>query len=504
MKVTVNGKEKDLPKGATLKDAVAGEIHEPGSLISVHLSTEKLIGETNDFELITSKGAMVLHLDDTDGGRLWRTLIPSMKGSAARWSTREIIAFGSFKTDIPPDRTERRYGRYDCFFALGGFDNHSTYMMIARKEHSKSYGADIGRIGRITLGRHILEASAEGEELLDIRPVVSESSTENVIVTKDLGYKLEDGYSIDTNILVKLDKGSPASAEQILIIGSKGYLNITGSSGTMIGCSEDLDVDIPEESRPTREAGSVAVRNTGHGTGRLLIYKERRQSSPVHNIAGTVVRGLGIVSHAANGDKVTITTEPSRVLSVGMTQSEAKMFLSGLGLEQKRSGDVSDDAVIVEQRPEMTLKALSGGVVETVGVPKEKVFRIQLDSANANDIYYFRKITGLSHKPIGSLKTQFSFPGMPMITFYGDEDRSKSLYPQEEPFKKCKKGDIGITNQSRPHHGLIGIRLEDSKQYGPTGEEPYGTNMIGRFMDDLGRLKETEEEETIYVTEEKK
>jgi UPF0288 family protein (methanogenesis marker protein 3) len=91
---------------------------------------------------------------------------------------------------------------------------------------------------------------------------------------------------------------------------------------------------------------------------------------------------------------------------------------------------------------------------------------------------------------------------MPLITFYGDEERGKGLYPQD-PFRKCKKGDIGITNQSRPHHGLVGIRLEDSKEYGPTGEEPYGTNMVGRFLDDLGRLKGTEDEETIYITEER-
>ena len=503
MKVTVNGREKELGKDAVLRDAVKDEIYDPDSLISVHLSTERLVGETDDFELVTPRGTMVLHLDDTDGARLWRSIISSVKGSTSRWSTKEIIAFGSFATDIPADRTERQYRQYDCFFTLGGFDNHSTYVMIARKDHRRSYGADIGSIGRITQGRHILEASAEGEELLDIRPVVSETSSENVIVTKDLGYRLEEGYSVDTNVLIKLDERSPASAEQVLIVSSKGHINVTDSTGTLIGCGDDLDVAVPDEDHMTREKGCVAVRNTGHGAGRLLIYKERRQSSPLHNTAGTVERGFGIISKAAKGDKITVITEPARILSVGMTQSEGEKFLSGLGLKQKRTGDTSDGAVIVDQVPEMTLMAISGGAAETFGVPKEKVFRIQLDGSRPGDVYYFRKITGLSHKPVGSLKTQFSFPGMPMITFYGDEERSKSLYPQE-PFKKCRKGDIGITNQSRPHHGLVGIRLQDSKEYGPTGEEPYGTNIVGRFEDDLGRLGETEEEETIYVTEAKK
>ena len=503
MKVTVNGKEKTLGSGAALKDAVKGETYVHGSLISIHLSTEKRVQETDDYELVTSKGKMTLHLDDTDGAKLWKSLAPIIKGSTVRWSTKDITAFGSFKTDIPVDRTVRQYRPYDCFFTLGGADNHSTYIMIAKKDHARSYGAGTGNIGRITLGRHILDATAEGEELIDIRPVVSESESENIVVTKDLEYKLEEGYSIDTNVLIKLDPGSPASAEQVLTLGSKGRINITDATGTMIGCSDDLDVKIPDEDHRTREKGSVVIRNTGHGTGSLLIYRERRQASPVHNSAGTVERGYGIISRAAAGDTITVMTEPSRVLAVGMTQSEGEAFLSKLGLKQKRSGQTSDDAVIVDQNPEMTLLAVSGDIVETVGVPKEKVFRIQLDEIHPADVYYFKKVTGLWHKPIGVMKVQFSFPGMPMITFYGDEERSKSIYPQE-PFKKCKKGDIGITNQSRPHHGLMGIRLEDSKEYGPTGEEPYGTNLVGRFLDDIGKLSEIEEEETIYIMEDRR
>ena len=117
-------------------------------------------------------------------------------------------------------------------------------------------------------------------------------------------------------------------------------------------------------------------------------------------------------------------------------------------------------------------------------------------------MHYFKKVTGLSHKSIGQLKTQFSFPGSPMVTFYGDEPRAQNLYPQE-PFKKCKKGEIGVTNQSRPHHGLIGIRLIDSKQYGPTGEEPYGTNLVGKFLGDLAEMEVLDDEQIIYITEAK-
>ena len=502
MQVIVNGKEKKLKAGSTLKDAIANEVYVKDSLISVHLSTEKLTKETNDFELVTSVGPMTLHLDDSSDARLWKSLIPKIDGITSRWATQDIVAFGSFESDIPVDRTERRYMIYDCFFSLGGNDNQTTYIMIARKDHKRSYGAGPGRIGRITVGRHLLKVLKEGEPILSIRPVVSDVSTENVIVTKDLSYLLEDGYRVETNMLIELDDRSPESSEQILIVSSKGHLNVSDSTGSYIGCRDDMDVNIADEQHEIRSRGSVTVRNSGVGTGHVLIYKETRQIIPTINHAGELRRGLAIVAQAKAGDIITTITEPSRVLSVGMTQADGEKFLSGFKVKQKRTGDLSDDAIIVDQTPEMTMSAIKAGEVETFAVPKDKILRISLSDKDPLSLHYFKKITGLIHKPIGSLKVQFAFEGMPMVTFYGDDERSKILYPQNL-FKKCKKGDIGITNQSRPHHGLIGIRLEDSKEYGPTGEEPYGTNMVGKLLDDISKVSALEDEQTIYITEEK-
>jgi len=500
MKVIVNGNEKEVKAGATLRDAVSGETYKEGSLISVHMFTEKIVSETDDFELMTSAGPMILHLGDTDGAKFFKEAVKRIEGSTTRWVTKEIAAFGAFKTEIPSDKKDRRYRKYDCFFSLGGFDNHTTYMMIAKKEHKRSYGAVAENIGRITVGRHVLDALREGESLQSIKPVISEASSENFVVTKDLGMKLEDGYKIDTNVMIRLNVNSPASSEHILTTGSKGYITVADATGSFVGCKDDTDVTIPEEFHGIRDECSVVVRNTGVGTGHIIFYKERRMSSSAHNVAGTIERGSGLISKASVGEKITIVTEPARVISVGMTQKEGESFLASKGIKQKRDGNVSDDAIIVDQDPEMTLAAMDKKEVRTIGAPRDRVFRVSLSETAPADVYYFRKMTGLSHKPVGSLKTQFAFPGMPMITFYGDEERSKSLYPQDS-FKKCKKGDIGITNQSRPHHGLMGIRLEDSKDYGPTGEEPYGTNIIGRFLDDLSKLSEIEEEEVIYVTE---
>ncbi|MDR0335388.1 MAG: methanogenesis marker 3 protein [Methanomassiliicoccaceae archaeon] len=504
MKVTVNGSVKDVPKNAKLKDATEGETYVNGSLISIRLSADKITEETSDLELVTSKGSMIMHLDDSDDARIWKNTVQSIEGIAARWVTRNITAFGSFKTDIKVNREPRMYRRYDCFFSLGGFDNDTTYMMIARDDHKWSYGAGKGRIGRITKGRHILDALREGDKITGVRHVVSERSSENVIVTKDLGTAAEEGMVIETCVKVRLNERSPMSCEHFLVTAGKGYIDISDSTGSYAACSDNTDVEINDEEKSVRDEGRVTVRSSGTGTGRIFFYKERRQVLPSHNDIGSVEQGMGILAHSRQGDRVTIAADRRRLLSVGMTQSEGKKFLESMGIRQIRTGDRSDDAVIVEQEPEWTMHAARTKEAETFGAPAEKIFDISLDRKNeAASVHYFEKVTGLSHKPIGTMKVHFAFKGMPMVTFEGDEERAKSLYPGAE-FKKCRKGDIGITNQSRPNCGLMGVRLEESKEYGPTGEEPYGTNIAGTFKGDLKKFSEgLKEGDIVYVREEK-
>lgn len=504
MKVIVNGKEKELRDKATLKDALAGEHYVANTLVSIHMSTEKLVKESEDFEIVTERGNMVIHLEEGRDSDTWREMVKDMSQLSVRWKTEKLDAFGSFPTDLPVDKVERMYRRYDCFFSLGGFDNSTTYFMIARKDHRGIYGAGDGLIGHITVGRHILDSIREGDSILEVRPLVSEESTENVIVTTDLKYKLEDGYSVDTHIRVKLDEDSPESAEHLLILASKGYLHISDATGSYAACSDDQDITINDEDHKVRDVGSVTVRSQGVGLGRVMFYKEKRQLSPSHNCAGQIIGGMPIAKMAVDGDDVSIVTEPARLLTVGMTQAEAAKFLESRGVKQRRSGEMSDDSIVVEQIPERTIDALKAGEVETFGVKKEHIHRVSLNRKKSPiSVHYFEKVTGLSHKPIGSLKVFFTYEGMPMITFDGDKSRAHTLYP-DDPFKRCKRGDLGLTNQARPEAGLIGIRLQDSKEYGPTGEEGYGTNIFGRFEDDLDEfMKNIGDEEVVYIMEEK-
>jgi putative methanogenesis marker protein 3 len=502
MKIIVNNSERKLKDGATLKDALAGEPYVKGAAVSILLSTEKTKKASNSFNIVTERGTMSIKLDDSKDAEIWRDSSDSVEGSTLRWITHKLVAFGSFSTKIKGDRKERMYRRYDCFFSLGGFDNNTTYMMIAKEDHKASYGAGTGRIGRVTKGRHIIDSMREGDTITNISPVISEQSTENIVTTSDMSFKLEEGMEICSHIRIELNKNSPMSSEHVLVASRNGSMNVSDGTGSFAVFTDNLDVDMETEESAVRTRGAVTVRCKGEGTGKIYAYRVKRQTIPQHNLAGTVVQGMHLMDTVSSKDIITVETVPKRILSIGMTQTAGEKFLKDAGIKQIRTGDTSDDSMIVMQEPEWTMNVLENGEAETFGIPKEGVYKISLDRKKApKDCMYFEKVTGLDHKPIGELTVHFTFKGMPLITFDGDTQRGKSLYPGDE-FKSCKKGDIGLTNQARPQRGLVGIRLENSKEFGPTGEEPYGTNICGKFEGDLKKMMEgLKEGSRIYITE---
>jgi UPF0288 family protein (methanogenesis marker protein 3) len=149
----------------------------------------------------------------------------------------------------------------------------------------------------------------------------------------------------------------------------------------------------------------------------------------------------------------------------------------------------------------MTIHAMKEGEIETMGVSPERIFGMTMDTEESPwSVRYFRKITGLDHKAIGTLKVHFTFEGMPMITFEGENMLAADLYPERLFEGNSVRGDVAITNMSRPQRGLVGIRLEDNEEFGPTGEESHGANMLGRFVGDLDLLmKDIKEGDIVYI-----
>lgn len=503
MIITVNGKVIEADDDAVLGEVIKDQIYHPGSKIAVVRSANLVKKETTDFELVTSKGSMILRFNDSRFAHMMEVLIPQIVGLAIRWRTSKLLAIGSFNTDIEVTRGFFKFKRYDCFFSLGGFDNSTSYFMIATVDHQGQYGVDGGVFGRITRGRHLLNELDEGDQILEIKPIVLEMKEKDAFVTDDLETKLEDGISIETHVSVSLSPQSPVSSEHFLVLSRNGHLPITETTSTYNACSKNLDVSLMAEKVAVRDANTVTVRHDGAGEGRVYFNKVRRQLNPSHSLVGEVVKGGELIRLVGAGSDVTVTTDPPRIMTIGMTQSQGQTFLESMEYTQVRTGLEDDDSIIVEQEPELTMDVIQGKEIKTYGVPADAINEWEFsEGISPKAVHYIRKITGLNHKPVGTLKVHFTYPGMPLITFEGNQKEGLSLIPEKSFSKVCRKGEIGVTNQSRPQKGLIGLRLDDSDEFGPTGEERYGTNIVGSIVSPLERMmRDIKDGDIIYVRE---
>ncbi|MDD1747598.1 MAG: methanogenesis marker 3 protein [Methanomassiliicoccales archaeon] len=503
MKINVNGAAVEAKSPAVLSEVIKGHPHQPGSLLAIIRPSESVKKETDEFDLITPRGPLGLRLNDSKYAALFRELVGEIKGKGVRWQTSKVTAIGSFPTQIEVSRDSVRYGKFDCFFALGGFDSKSSYIMISRLGHDGAYGTAGAIFGKITRGRHVLSELREGESILDIVPVIEEVTEKSAMVTNDLDTVLEEGMSVESFVGVKLERECPVNSEHFLVLTEKGTLPITEVTESYSACSKNLDVSLIAEKSAIREPGVVTVRHEGSGMGRVYFYKTRRQISNFHTRIGQVTSGFELLKLAPAKSLLTVVTDPPRVMVIGMTQAMGAKVLGSFGLKQVRKGDLEDDAIIVEQEPELTMQALHEPEVETLGVRPEKVNDITIDEDKAvQTARYIRKMTGLSHKPIGTLKVHFTFEDMPMVTFDGNYSEAGHLVPENEFKGTVLRGELGVTNMSRPNRGLIGIRLQASEEFGPTGEEPYGTNLAGKVVSDLDALmRDLKDGDIIYLRE---
>ncbi|QLH74162.1 MAG: methanogenesis marker 3 protein [Methanomassiliicoccales archaeon] len=505
MKIIVNKVPMDVSDNATVADVISGQPYKKGTAIALIRSMEQVKKETSEFEVTTNKGSFVIKIKDGPWLQFWKESYPSLVGKTVRWQTSKVTAIGSFISKATPSREPSKFTKYDCLFALGGYDNRTTYIMIARMDHEASYGVASPIFGRVTRGRHVLDILEETDKVISVEPVIIELSSKDAFATTDISTPLEEGMSVETYVAVKLDNRSPVSVEHFLVALEKGEgtITITDKTESFTASSTRMDVNLVEEAHDIREEDVVTVRHTGPGMGRIYFYQRRRQVAPSHNIIGKICNGHQLIHLAPKGERVTVVPDPMRVMVIGMTQREGMEFLSSRGLRQKRTGLVEDDMVIVEQEPELTIHAIEDGEVETFGTDPSKITTWYLyRDKDPNTVRYIEKMTGLDHKPIGTVKVHFTYEGMPMVTFEGDDSLGAKLYPEPSFGELSRKCDIGVTNMSRPNRGIIGIRLEDSNEFGPTGEEAHGTNLVGRYVGDLSTMMNgLKDGDIVYVRE---
>jgi putative methanogenesis marker protein 3 len=508
MLVKVNGEEVDLAEGSTIQDAIdkLGAPYMPGCVLGLIKGTEEVERHVNKYSLKTNQGSIIIEILGEAPGNLvetWKNRYKDFSKMGVRWTTSQEVAVGPIKTELTPSREKYRYRRWDVLFSLSGFTSEATHLIFSTEEHEAAYGApeeNRGVFARVIGGKRTIMKLTDDDEIFKVKPVLERENIIKSAAITNLKTLLEEGNQVFTYVQVEPNPGSPQAVEHFYALQESGKIRVDYDSNTFVGFYALQGLEKEPEQIDKRKRGTITFRNKGKGIGRVYIYREDRVSTPSHSVLGKVEKGMELLDMARYSDEVTFKTSPGRIMTLSMTQKEAEEFLRKKGVKQIREGLEDDHAVVVQQEPHFTMDIIAQGEVKTFGIPEEDLVHIELDNQAPRSTWYFQKITGLLDSPVGSLNVHFAFPGMKLMMFKAVPKESKGLIPENAPKDVVKAGQIGVTNMSRRHIGMVGVRFEDHKEFGPTGEPFQGTNIIGRVVKGMENLEKYKEGDTIYVT----
>ncbi|OPY50453.1 MAG: hypothetical protein A4E49_02725 [Methanosaeta sp. PtaU1.Bin112] len=505
MRVFVDGKEIELLPGARLADALGKACAHPvnGAIIGIVKGRGEKSLETNSYWLNTTKGKLRIELIDSDLQKIWHENIEKISRSAVRWASVDGVAFGPFASSISFERDAREYSRWEVVIGAAGFERENTQIIFIRRRHTAAYGTPKsgGVLAHVVGGKNTLDRLQSGDEILGIQPIVEWQDITSKQATTDLDLPLEDGMEIFTQVKAELIEESPVGAEFFLALTKNGTFKVDSITSSYVSSDQLLTVPILFEHREPRLEGSVTVRTSGRGLGRIFIYKQDRTSNPGHSVVARVTSGMDMIKLAEPGQMITVNVLPKRIMLMGSSLKEALAQMQERGIETEVEGHKGDDAVVVKQAPAETMSILKQKKVRITSMPSSRLVSIQLyDNLAPKTLDYFRHVTGLKERPVGPLPVYFVYENTLLFKPEIDAVSIKELLPENKPSGSVPAGSIAVSNQVSKKIGLVGIKLAEDKRYGPSGEKFEATNVIGRVLEP-DKLKDVSEGETIYIKE---
>jgi putative methanogenesis marker protein 3 len=502
--IHLDGQTLTVRDGQHLSEIVPGK--DPRCCVAVIRPATRESARTSSFRVHTTEGDLTIE-PLGDGAGILATLAAAGP-LGIHWQDRYSAAFGPFASGITPARVPHLYERGEVVLGCGGYDPKSSYLVFSKMRHSADFGADApgGVIGRVVSGMAVLDRWKTGDVITGIEQVISWADTSRSFTTADNDLVLEDGMDIITHVVVqatgyqkdRIDTTTAESVEHLLLSYEGGVFQVGRSSSTHIVDVRRSGIDVPEENRLPRRDGLVTVRTKGRGRGSVYIYTTDIPASNVHSVVGQVTRGIELVRLAKDQDTFCLKIDPPRFDLVGLLLPAAEQAALAKGIRlviDSREGE----RVVVSQTPETTLECLAAGEVEIATVPLSKVVDISLDDLHAPDSCdIFRRLTGLHLHHVGMLPLFFHFEDV--YLFKPAVPKEVSIVPEHIPSDTVPAGTLAITNDSRRGAGLVGVRITDNSEFGPTSEPFEGTNLIGKVLD-LPKLRDYKETDMVYIRE---
>ena len=501
MLIKVNGEEMEVAEASTIQDVIdeTNAPYTPGSIICLIKGKKELEKNISKYKIKTNQGSIIIQLDESEEAKplvdVWKSQYEEFVDLDIRWSTPTEVAIGPIVTDLEPTHDEYKYYEGDVVLSLSSFSNESTHLILLKENTTNVYSVppyNKGIFARVIGGKKTLENLTDDDRVTGIEPIIERSTTTDSASVSDLSTVLEEGNELYTYVSFEIDEDSPVCVEHMFSLIKDGRIKVSYDSESFLGFYDLAGLNKPKEKTTQRTRGTITIRNSGVGVGKLFIYRQNRVLTPNHTTVGRIVNGMEIIDIAKENDFITVKSEQQRLMLLNKTQAEATKILSEAGV---------DDAIIVEQIPKHTIDILKEGQVITKAINKEDLCSIKFVDNAPRSVRYFKLLSGLIENPVGQIKVHFAVPGMHIIIFEGDNKASKGLVPENNPVDKVIRGQIGITNMASKSAGLIGIRFEDNSEFGPTAETFEATNIIGDITSDYDSLEKLKEGVVVYVTE---
>jgi putative methanogenesis marker protein 3 len=508
--VSIDDKVHKISKGISVRNLLERIGAPSGTLVvAITKSREELAKLTDLYTIRTNRGNIEVEIF-SEKLEIWKKLMLKSQRLEARWVTSKNVMIGSFTTELKASKSVAKYEVGDIGISLAGFDPNSGHLVLIKDRHEACYAApEEGTIlGRVVGGIHIVNSLKVGDTV-EVTPLVRKESYRKFVKRLGLSEKIVEPVDIYTHLKVKVSKENPATAEHMFSIIRGNFIKVDEITPSFICYRQSVGVQLPQERYHKRERGTVTIRNTGEKGGAMFIYRDDRPPTSSHNVVGKVERGVEILDVSKKDDKIWVTTDPRQIDCIGLTQKHAEEYLSSLNLTQKRNGSLGDDDIVVEQNPILTFDVYEKHTVRTLGFNANEILKIKIYDANApKTAKYLRIMTGLNYRRVGRLETYFLRPEVDFILLKGIPEFPQSkieldklLTPENTPTHIVEKNEIGVTNTTRKYVGMIGIRLRQSIDFGPTGEDLAGTNLVAKVTSDVEFLKKLKDKSRIYVME---
>ena len=510
MLIKINGEEIDVAEGSSIQDVIeeVNAPYTPGSIVCLIKGKKELEKNISKYKIKTTQGSIILQLNETDEAKplvdVWKNQYDEFVDLEIRWSTPTEVAVGPIVTDLEPTHDEFKYYEGDVVLSLSSFSNESTHLIMLKENTTNVYSVppyNKGIFARVIGGKKTLEALTDDDKIVGIEPIIERSTTTDSYSVTDLNTVLEEGNELFTYISFEIDENSPVCVEHLFSIIKDGRLKVSYDSESFLGFYELEGLEKPKENTTKRDRGTMTIRNTGKGVGKLFIYRENRVLTPNHTTVGHIVHGMELIDIAKENEFITVKSEQQRLMLLSKTQAEATKMLSEAGVEHLIDGLVDDDAIIVQQDPLHTIDILKEGKVITKAINKDDLCKIKFADNAPRSVRYFKLLSGLLENPVGQIKVHFSVPGMHIVIFEGDKKSAKGLIPENNPVDIVNECEIGVTNMAAKNAGLIGVRFEPNKDFGPTAESFEATNIIGKIVSNTDGYEDLKEGVVIYVRE---